>query len=78
MAEPIRVLVCGGRRFNDAELLGSWLGGIHKQRGISCLIEGGATGADRMARAFAKMERDRGRDFTRRVGKGGARSWPTP
>lgn len=50
----LRVLVCGGRRFNDPELLGSWLGGIHKQRGIALLIDGGAHGADRMANLFAK------------------------
>ena len=46
----LRVLVCGGRDFEDAVLLGSWLGGIHNQQGISCLIHGDAKGADRMAR----------------------------
>lgn len=50
----IRVLVCGGRDFDDALTLGSWLGGIHKQRGIAVLIEGGARGADYMARKFAE------------------------
>ena len=50
----MRVLVCGGRDFNDAMTLGSWLGGIHKQRGITLLIEGGARGADFMAREFAR------------------------
>lgn len=50
----MRVLVCGGRDFNDALTLGSWLGGIHKQRGITVLIEGGYRGADRMARKFAE------------------------
>lgn len=50
----MKVLVCGGRDFNDALTLGSWLGGIHKQRGITLLIEGGARGADFMAREFAK------------------------
>ncbi|EKS37803.1 SLOG family protein [Afipia clevelandensis] len=53
---PIRVLVCGGRHFNDALTLGSWLGGIHKQQGISLLIEGGAPGADFMARKFAEWQ----------------------
>lgn len=51
---PLRVLVCGGRNFNNAMLLGSWLGGLHKQRGIACLIDGGARGADHMAHEFAK------------------------
>jgi len=48
------VLVCGGRNFNDAMTLGSWLGGIHKKQGIDVLIEGGAPGADFMAREFAR------------------------
>lgn len=51
----MKVLVCGGRDFNDALTLGSWLGGIHKNNGpITLLIEGGARGADYMAREFAK------------------------
>ena len=54
--KPIKVLVCGGRNFNDALTLGSWLGGIHKQQGISLLIEGGAPGADFMARKFAEWQ----------------------
>jgi hypothetical protein len=52
----MRVLVCGGRDFNDALTLGSWLGGIHKQHGITLLIEGGARGADFMARKFAEWQ----------------------
>lgn len=51
----MKVLVCGGRAFNDALTLGSWLGGIHKNNGpITELIEGGAPGADFMARKFAE------------------------
>lgn len=51
----MKVLVCGGRNFNDALTLGSWLGGIHKNNGpITLLIEGGARGADHMAREFAE------------------------
>lgn len=51
----MRVLVCGGRDFNDSLTLGSWLGGIHKNNGpITLLIEGGARGADFMARKFAE------------------------
>jgi hypothetical protein len=53
----MRVLVCGGRDFNDALTLGSWLGGIHKNQGIDVLIEGGAEGADFMARKFAEWAR---------------------
>jgi len=50
----LKVLVCGGRDFNDAMTLGSWLGGIHKKQGIGLLIHGGARGADFMAGKFAE------------------------
>lgn len=53
---PLRVLVCGGRNFNDVLTLGSWLGGIIKSHGIALVIQGGARGADHMAREFAKWK----------------------
>lgn len=53
---PLRVLVCGGRNFNDPLTLGSWLGGIVNSHGIAMILEGGARGADRMAREFAKWK----------------------
>ena len=53
----LKVLVCGGRDFNDAMTLGSWLGGIHKKQGIGLLIHGGARGADFMAGKFAEWAR---------------------
>lgn len=37
--------------------LGSWLGGIAWDHGIAVIIEGGARGADRMAREFARMKK---------------------
>lgn len=50
----MKVLVTGGRDFDDAVTLESWLGGIHKDHKISLLIEGNCpTGADKMARKFA-------------------------
>ena len=52
----MKVLVCGGRNFDDALTLGSWLGGIHKDHGISMLIHGDANGADRMAAKFAEWK----------------------
>lgn len=51
----MRVLVCGGRDFNDPLTLGSWLGGIHKDHGITLIIEGGARGADTLARQFGQF-----------------------
>lgn len=53
----LRVLVCGGRDFDDALTLGSWLGGVHKNHGgIDLLIHGGAPGADFMAGKFAEWQ----------------------
>lgn len=49
----MRVLVCGGRRYSDALTLGSWLGGIQRDHGITEIIEGGASGADFLAREYA-------------------------
>lgn len=50
----LRVLVCGGRYYDNAMQLGSWLGGINNRQGISCIIHGAATGADTMAAKFAE------------------------
>lgn len=53
----MKVLVCGGRNFSDELTVGSWLGGIHKNNGpITLLIEGGASGADFLARKFAHWQ----------------------
>lgn len=57
MGDGVKVLVCGGRDFNDAEMLGSWLGGIQKDHGISRIIEGGARGADTLARLYGEWQR---------------------
>jgi hypothetical protein len=50
----IRVLVCGGRRFDDYKLIGTTLDAIAADLGISCLIEGGSDGADALAMAWAR------------------------
>jgi hypothetical protein len=49
----MRVLVCGGRDFNDASLVYSTLSELQRERGpISVLIHGAATGADTLAAAW--------------------------
>lgn len=48
-----RILVCGGRGFGNLALLEHTLAIVHARRGISLIIEGGALGADRMAREWA-------------------------
>jgi hypothetical protein len=49
----MKLLVCGGRDFNDWAMLDYWLRKVHEKRPITLLIEGGAPGADSMARAWA-------------------------
>lgn len=44
-----RVLVCGGRNFQNETLMSEKLWALHKERGVSVLIHGDAEGADRAA-----------------------------
>lgn len=53
----IRVLVTGGRDFADREWLFAVLDAIHAERGIACIIAGGAKGADMLARNWAIARR---------------------
>lgn len=48
-----RIIVCGGRDFNNLAQLEHVLAIVHARRGIACIIEGGARGADKMAREWA-------------------------
>lgn len=50
----MRVLVCGGRRFSDYYWLNEVLSDYHVRRGISVVIHGGASGADRLAGRWAQ------------------------
>ena len=51
----MRVLVCGGREFNDYGKVSDTLCAIHQETGISCVIHGGARGADHLASEWAKI-----------------------
>lgn len=47
-------LICGGRDFTDEAMFGNAIGDLIRLRGLpSKIIEGGAKGADRMARTWA-------------------------
>jgi len=48
-----RVLVCGGRNFADRAMVDRVLDAQHAAAPIELLIEGGARGADRHAKAWA-------------------------
>lgn len=49
-----RVLVCGGRDYADREAVWRELDAIRSQNGDLCVIEGGAGGADGLARDWAR------------------------
>lgn len=50
----MRVLVCGGRDYADRGRLFSVLDQANKKLGVETIIEGGASGADRLARLWAQ------------------------
>lgn len=51
----IKVLVCGGRSYNDKQHIYDMLSVIHREEGISVIIHGDATGADFWAKQWASM-----------------------
>lgn len=53
----MRVLVCGGRTFDDKELIYATLDRLHKLHGFDVLIEGDAHGVDRIAGYWARRNR---------------------
>lgn len=50
----MKLLVCGGRDYGDVDRADKLLDRIHANRKIQIVIEGGATGADSLARMWAK------------------------
>lgn len=51
----MKVLVCGGRDYGDRAHLTQVLDKVHRHRGITILIQGGAKGADLMAAQWARV-----------------------
>lgn len=49
-----RVLVCGGRNYNDHARVAAVLDKLHAEVGISLIIQGGARGADELAFGWAR------------------------
>ena len=49
----MRVLVCGGRDYNDADTMRRVMDGIHAEASITVLIYGMARGADDLAKMWA-------------------------
>lgn len=52
----IRVLVCGGRDWTDEKAVHDFLTKLHEERRIALVIEGGARGADHLARTWARKQ----------------------
>lgn len=50
----MRVLVCGGRAYRNRRRVYDELDGLDKKKPIALIIEGGATGADMLARQWAE------------------------
>jgi hypothetical protein len=50
----MRILVTGGRDYTDQTEVDNALDAVHRKHGITLLIEGGARGADRLARSWAR------------------------
>lgn len=57
------MIVCGGRDFDDGARVFDALDRLHHQFPVSMVIEGGASGADRWARAWATLRRIEYRTF---------------
>jgi predicted Rossmann-fold nucleotide-binding protein len=49
----MRVIVCGGRYYIDYKTLCIVLNEIHAESTITCVVYGGATGADKLAMCWA-------------------------
>lgn len=47
------LLVCGGREYQDFDTLNAALFAVQKKHGIALLVQGGAPGADWMAKSWA-------------------------
>lgn len=59
----MRVLVTGGRTYGDAARLQAVLDKLHAEAGIDVIIEGGANGADMLARNWARANVVNGSTF---------------
>lgn len=47
------VIVCGGRRYNDKNALFEKMDALHSHRFITMVVQGGANGADYLAKLWA-------------------------
>lgn len=50
-----RILVCGGRDYNNANHVNEVLDSVRNFYGEVCIVQGGAKGADRLAKQWAEL-----------------------
>jgi hypothetical protein len=61
--KPARILVCGGRDYQDQAMLFGVLDVIAEQQPIYTIIQGGASGADELARMWCHTRNVRYENF---------------
>lgn len=59
----MKLIVCGGREYDNYEIVKFVLNGIHATYGIKEIVQGGAKGADNLARRWAKEHNITLREF---------------
>lgn len=59
----MRIVVGGGRHFNDRQFVFQTLDSIHEEKNITELAQGAATGADRLAQEWATSRNIQIRSF---------------
>jgi hypothetical protein len=52
-SNTLRIVVCGGRDFNDRSMLSCVLWRVHERRGLAEVVHGGQRGAEQMASRWA-------------------------
>lgn len=73
----MKVLVCGGRDYEDYDTLKTVLSALQVTKGqFTCIIHGAATGADAMAETYAKRHEIRVQWFPAEWGKHGRAAGP--
>lgn len=56
--KPYTVLVCGGRDYRDTSKVRTILDGFAHDKGPIILVQGGASGADELARQWARRQNE--------------------